>query len=1143
MLRPIFDTGISIVYEPEEPSTAVVDIVIVHGLQGHPYKTWAFSGARPQSRVSDSNPSPSEPQTDKGKGVKTRLRQILPLGRRKPTDCPDAQSSSHSHNAPPQGTIFWPAEFLPKDCPNSRILVYGYDSKVTKYMAGPTNKNTILSYSKDLLYALERETTAGRPLIFVAHSLGGIVVKEMLSRSSASPTDSPGLRSIVESTAAVIFLGTPHRGSPDLAAMGELMRSMISALRVETTSAILDALGLRTTDLERAQETFSQLWHQYKFQVKTFQEGLGLTGINLGVLGNKVVPDYSSLIGDHRERAETLQANHMDMCRFGGASDPNYRKVAGELRSIYLSINQSAKPNLADEKDIDHSAPKPTKHSRAQFSEDEEAFLRTLWFPNANTRFRELERPADNTGGWLFDHPDYQKWAVGEDIDTHKGLLLLRGQPGAGKSTLMAEAVRRSGYYEQAYSGAEHLTAAFFFNARGGELEHSVSGQFRSLLYQLLPHYRQDLHQLTRMWKEGLLGCRENGWAEAELRSMFTSLVNVAGRKRIFVFIDALDECDDEIEAWQLALFWRQVTNSANKLMIQLNVCLSSRHFPYISLTSCLEISVDDHNQHDIQTYVDQRISLAARDEIQWESLKTAILAQSSGVFLWAVLVVDDVLRSWDAGEDVAHLYRIISEVPRTIKDLYAKILGQITSEERLPMVRLFQWATLATKPLRLHEWHHIMAFILDPKLTSLSAWRKSPNFTSDDGQLEKKIRNISKGLVEVRKPLAKDSHERPLDVERLSISAGAGSLDFEHGETRVVQVIHESVREFFLEGLGFSWLVVTPLAVTSRGQGHLSIMGTCLDYINIKELDALVDARSRMETTMKKIPKLASGEPSTSDSEHVPISAQCKPSPLPGDAKLSDDKILSGSQKGTPYSVAEKSREPQSQFDATSAKVDIISWLLATDMTGDCSDGHAIWIPASAPKATDSLPSLAAAQSQQLEDYPALLSYTLANFFTHALLAQKGHADPTSIIDRLYAGGWNRWRLLKEDVPATCTLLAYVQQKYGHLDARKWGRYDVEAPVDLFSDNRTANGLSRRGSVASFSSAGSHQDSPSRNEFQAVDESDSCRRVPVAKQYSAKRRRGESPSREAPAKRPARQDEQKTNASMPGMEFDETHS
>jgi hypothetical protein len=67
------------------------------------------------------------------------------------------------------------------------------------------------------------------------------------------------------------------------------------------------------------------------------QEGLGFTAVNLGVLGNKVVPNYSSLVDGQHEHAETIQDNHMDMRRFFEADDPNYRKVSGELRLIYLS--------------------------------------------------------------------------------------------------------------------------------------------------------------------------------------------------------------------------------------------------------------------------------------------------------------------------------------------------------------------------------------------------------------------------------------------------------------------------------------------------------------------------------------------------------------------------------------------------------------------------------------------------------------------------------------------------------------------------------------------------------------------------------------------------------------------------------------
>lgn len=57
--------------------------------------------------------------------------------------------------------------------------MFGYDSKITKYMAGATNQNGIFSHAKDLLFGLSRERRFDRPLVFVAHSLGGVIVKQV----------------------------------------------------------------------------------------------------------------------------------------------------------------------------------------------------------------------------------------------------------------------------------------------------------------------------------------------------------------------------------------------------------------------------------------------------------------------------------------------------------------------------------------------------------------------------------------------------------------------------------------------------------------------------------------------------------------------------------------------------------------------------------------------------------------------------------------------------------------------------------------------------------------------------------------------------------------------------------------------------
>lgn len=87
-------------------------------------------------------------------------------------------TSEEARDADPT-TVFWPVGLLSRECPNSRILMFGYDSKVTKYSTGAISENSIFSHAKDLLFSLCRERTLHRPLICVAHSLGGIIVKEV----------------------------------------------------------------------------------------------------------------------------------------------------------------------------------------------------------------------------------------------------------------------------------------------------------------------------------------------------------------------------------------------------------------------------------------------------------------------------------------------------------------------------------------------------------------------------------------------------------------------------------------------------------------------------------------------------------------------------------------------------------------------------------------------------------------------------------------------------------------------------------------------------------------------------------------------------------------------------------------------------
>lgn len=73
---------------------------------------------------------------------------------------------------------------LSKDIPNARILTFGYNSKT--YFS--RSKSNVQDFASELLAAISTRRQAAierkRPLIFICHSLGGLVFKQACSVSS-----------------------------------------------------------------------------------------------------------------------------------------------------------------------------------------------------------------------------------------------------------------------------------------------------------------------------------------------------------------------------------------------------------------------------------------------------------------------------------------------------------------------------------------------------------------------------------------------------------------------------------------------------------------------------------------------------------------------------------------------------------------------------------------------------------------------------------------------------------------------------------------------------------------------------------------------------------------------------------------------
>ncbi|RMJ15798.1 hypothetical protein CDV36_004507 [Fusarium kuroshium] len=1043
MADPSPPTGLFLVYEPSDQEPAV-DIVIIHGLKGHAYKTWT-SPLMPDAVIEPPatfQPHESEVMAPRREQV---LRSVTTLmkwasGKRGPSKVPKPKM--------PVPTLFWPGDLLPKDCPKARILTYGYDTKITKYTSGSTNKNSVFSHSKDFLFALGRSHSKDRPLIFLAHSLGGIVVKEMLALSATSQPDE--LSNIVKSTAAVIFLGTPHRGSPDLSALGAWARSVLSGLRFQTTSAILDTLGLKTTDLERSQEAFSGLWLKHGFRVKTFQEGYPMSKINLGVLGNKVVPDTSSLLGDQREQAETLQANHMEMCRFSGREDPNFVKVAGELRSVYLAILTGTIHAYNTNEPVAFNSTMLNTSKRKELSALENACLRSLQFPYMHRRRQLIEDPAPQTGRWLIENETYSRWLFDREVQERPCILWLKGKPGAGKSTLMKEAFRHA---KASLNSSEYCIAGFFINGKGEPLEHSSIGIFRSLLYQLLPHYPAQLQEAVQTWREldedaGMSGHAEVMWRAPELRSLLNSILGHTQGKRTFVFIDGLDELDLSASRFH-AEFWGQLSKGENNGRVR--VCLSSRHYPQISFSSASELIAEDLNEGDISRYVNQRLNARiSGSDSRWEpKLRDKITDNAGGIFLWVTLTMDSLLLKYDQGKNLEVLLRDIDSMPWELESLFTEMVASISPELREVALRAFQWALMSTTPLRLHQWHHVLAFIKTPIPKSLKEWRKSGSYTESDGQLEREIKALTGGLLQVS--AARSGEVPPEDNDCLSIRAGAGSLDLEQGETRFVQVIHQSVREFFLEGGGFRFLSESA-ALNPIINCHITIAMTCLDYICISELDDLVAARGRY------IEQEAISPP-----ERVPLEKPGRASS--GNAEEPNPPRPRNRPQGRKMDQKEAFAEYLVMIPMTDRRAEIASWIGAGNIPTNPAT------PAASIRYANSLLS-AANGPRLLEDWPSLLFYVTTSLGTHLRAAKRPGSDSPALLRLVDDEAlWHRFVLLKEDISWGATVDDLIVSPESA---------SLASSIPFTGASRRSWSPRRAGSVASFASASSYGAMPS---------------------------------------------------------------
>lgn len=115
----------------------------------------------------------------------------------------DARSTWKKADSSP----FWLQDYLPHDVEDARVFTYGYDA--CSVFQKPKGDNE--ACARRLLQSLHAQRQASnqkhRPLIFIAHCFGGILVKQALELAYREGH----LPNLNHHTIGIVFFGTPHR--------------------------------------------------------------------------------------------------------------------------------------------------------------------------------------------------------------------------------------------------------------------------------------------------------------------------------------------------------------------------------------------------------------------------------------------------------------------------------------------------------------------------------------------------------------------------------------------------------------------------------------------------------------------------------------------------------------------------------------------------------------------------------------------------------------------------------------------------------------------------------------------------------------------------------------------------------------------
>ncbi|KAF5578390.1 wd40 repeat protein [Fusarium pseudoanthophilum] len=292
----------------------------------------------------------------------------------------------------------------------------------------------------------------------------------------------------------------------------------------------------------------------------------------------------------------------------------------------------------------------------------------------------DKRRIEDTKGGllkdsyrWILNHEDFRHWRD----DQHSNLLWIKGHPGKGKTMLFCGLINELGPTTRLEDQEAKTVLSYFFCQSANSRINSATAVLRGLIYLLVMQQASLASHVQKRYRNvgKQLFEDENAWMA--LSDIFNDVLSDSSLERIYIMIDALDECVVGLPHL-LNLIVRSTSSRVKWIVTSRNWPGIAERLDHATRGASLRLELNQASisaavDSYIQNRVEELAALRKYSDRTKEAVRDYLSSNANDTFLWVALACQNI-------EECSRrtVLSALKALPPGLDSLYEKMVDRI---------------------------------------------------------------------------------------------------------------------------------------------------------------------------------------------------------------------------------------------------------------------------------------------------------------------------------------------------------------------------------------------------------------------------------------------------------------------------------